>query len=64
MGLNNKLCKDPVYWCRLHQIWLSDEDVKKKKCREKPDVWMIETRRCTNLEKKDFSEYMRKLRKK
>lgn len=30
MGLDNKICKNPIYWCRLHQIWLSEDDAKKK----------------------------------
>ena len=29
MGLDNKICKNPAYWCRLHQVCLSDDDVKK-----------------------------------
>lgn len=30
MGLNNRICKSPKYWCRLHEVWLSEEDVKRK----------------------------------
>ena len=52
MGLNNKPCKNPKYWCRLHQVWLSEEDVKIKKCKCKPDMYMIENRQCTNLVEK------------
>ena len=52
MGLNNKPCDNPKYWCRLHQVWLSEEDVKIKKCKCKPDMYMIETRQCTNLARK------------
>ena len=29
MGLNNNICKDPKYWCRLHEIWLSENDIQK-----------------------------------
>lgn len=53
MGLNNKVCRSPAYWCRLHQVWLSEQDVKRKKCLEKPDMRMISTRKCGELEKKD-----------
>ena len=53
MGLNNKICKDPKYWCRLHKVWLSEEDVERKHCKNKLDAYMIEHRRCYNLEKKE-----------
>ena len=32
MGLNNKICSKPAYWCKLHEVWLSEEDVKKRNC--------------------------------
>ena len=54
MGLDNKLCEDPKYWCRLHQVWLSEKDVERKKCRNKPTFDMIGTIECGNLEKRDF----------
>ena len=54
MGLDNKLCTDPKYWCRLHQVWLSEKDDERKKCRCKPTFDMIGTIVCGNLEKKDF----------
>lgn len=50
MELDNKICKNPVYWCRLHQVWLSDEDVKKKQCKQTFD--MVGTYRCGNLVKR------------
>lgn len=53
MGLDNKICKHPTYCCRLHQVWLSEEDVKRKKCRRKDDFDLIGTHRCGNLERKD-----------
>ena len=49
MGLNNMTCKDPKYWCRLHQVWLSEKDAEHKKCNNKTDIYMIDTRRCLNL---------------
>ena len=52
MGLNNKICKNPKYWCRLHQVWLSEKDVELKHCENKPTMDMISTMRCTNLVKK------------
>lgn len=51
MGLDNKTCKNPAYWCRLHKVWLSEEDVKRKRCKDKPTFDMIGTHRCWNLEK-------------
>ena len=52
MGLNNQICKNPVYWCRLHRIWLSEEDVTRKACKFKMDFDLFGTHRCGNLEKK------------
>ena len=52
MGLNNRIWKSPKYWCRLHEVWLSEEDVKRKKCKEKPTFDMRSTYKCRCLEKK------------
>lgn len=52
MGLGNKTCRQPEYWCRLHRVWLSGEDVQRKKCREKQDFDMLGTHRCSCLERK------------
>ncbi len=52
MGLNNQVCKDPKYWCRLYQVWLSKEDVEKKKCRQRPTYDMISTYSCKCLEER------------
>lgn len=49
MGLNNKTCRNPKYWCRLHQVWLSEEDAKKKHCMNKQTYDMISTYVCTSL---------------
>ena len=56
MGLNNKPRKFPKYWCRLHQVWLAESDVKRKHCKERPTMDMIGTRLCTNLVKKNTSK--------
>lgn len=55
MGLDNKICKNPTYWCRLHQVWLSEADVKRRKYRKKPDFDMRGVHRCGNLERKEVS---------
>lgn len=52
MGLYNKTCKNPAYWCRLHQVWLSEEDARRKKCKCKPTFDMIGANRCGHLETK------------
>ena len=53
MGLDNKICTNPVYWCRLHQVWLSEEDVARKRCNNKLTFDMLDTYKCGNLEKKE-----------
>lgn len=55
MGLNNKPCDNPKYWCRLHQVWLSEEDVKRKRCLNKLSADMLDTYRCGNLERKKLN---------
>lgn len=56
MGLDNKICKNPVYWCRLHRVWLSEEDARRKKCKRKDDFDLIGTHRCGNLDRKGWSK--------
>lgn len=52
MGLDNKICKNPVYWYRLHQVWLSEDDVKNKQCKCKQTFDIMCTYRCGNLVKR------------
>jgi len=54
MGFDNKICTNPKYWCRLHEVWLSEKDVKLKGCKEKKTFDMIGTYRCLCLQDKDF----------
>ena len=49
MGLNNQPCTAPRYYCTSHQIYLSEEDIKKKKCLCKPSFDMISTSKCNSL---------------
>lgn len=56
MGLNNKICENPAYWCRLHQVWLSENDVNRKNCKRKPDFDMIGAHLCKNLERKEMMQ--------
>lgn len=53
MGLNNKICKEPAYWCKSKQVWLSEHDAETKQCKNKPDLHMIGTEVCRNLVKLD-----------
>ena len=50
MGLKNKICKNPRYWCRCHQVYLSEEDVQRKHCKAKLSFDMIGRERCYQLE--------------
>lgn len=51
MGLNNTICTDKKYYCRTHMVYLSEEDVKTKKCMCKPTFDMISFTSCKWLEK-------------
>jgi hypothetical protein len=53
MGLDNKICRNPMYWCKLHQVWLSEDDVERKHCKCKLTFDMIGTYRCGCLERKE-----------
>lgn len=57
IGLHNAICSDSVYWCRLHEVWMSEEDVVRKGCKDRRTLDMIATRRCGNIEKRDFQEW-------
>lgn len=50
IGLNGKLCRNPKYWCRLHEIYLSEQDIIKKHCKNKYTFDMISQYECGNLE--------------
>ena len=54
MGLNNTNCTNPQYWCPVHEIWLSEEDVEKKGCRRKMTADMLGIRVCPSLTKKTY----------
>lgn len=54
MGLNNTVCKNPVFWCKIHNVWLSEEDIKLKKCMCKPTFDMMGSIRCGGLAKREI----------
>lgn len=56
MGLNNQICEDPVYFCKSHKIYLSEEDAKCKGCFAKWDLEHIERKKCNALVKKEDYE--------
>lgn len=49
IGLDNKVCENPKYYCKIHLVYLSAEDVKRKKCMCKPTFDMIGTTTCKSL---------------
>jgi hypothetical protein len=58
MGLDGVVCENPAYWCRLHEIWLSEDDVAKKKCLSRMSYNMLEIRKCNCLERKDKNPFI------
>lgn len=58
MGLDGQNCKNPVYWCRLHEVWLSESDVAQKKCLARLTYDMIATRKCNCLERKQSNPFL------
>lgn len=49
MGLDNQICENPKYYCKNHLVYLSEEDVQRKKCTRKPTFDMIGTTSCRSL---------------
>lgn len=60
MGLNGEICEEPAYWCRMHEVWLSEADVAQKKCHAKLTYDMLATRRCNCLERKNENPFLYK----
>lgn len=60
MGLNGVICEDPVYWCRLHEVWLSKSDVEQKKCLSKLTPDMLGTRKCNCIERRENNPFLYK----
>lgn len=59
MGLNGKVCTSPAYWCRLHEVWLSEEDVNRKSCLTRLTYDMITRKRCNCLERKELNPFLK-----
>ena len=59
MGLDGQICKAPVYWCRLHEVWLSQADVERKKCNSRLAYNMLSTYKCNCLEKKNANPFLK-----
>ncbi len=34
LGLNGKLIRNPVIYCKLHDVYLNQKDVKRKRCNQ------------------------------
>lgn len=60
MGLNGEVCKAPAYWCRWHEVWLSESDVALKKCLAKPTYDMLSTRKCNCIERKGDNPFIKR----
>lgn len=58
MGMNGVVCEKPAYWCRLHEVWLSEDDVAKRKCLEKLRPDMLSTHKCNCLERKEKNPFI------
>lgn len=50
MGLNNKICVNPMYWCRRHEVFLSELDAERRHCRNKLTYDMRGYERCSCLQ--------------
>lgn len=46
IGLDGKKCENPVFFCKSHQVYLSEKDANEKKCFHKPTFDMISTVKC------------------
>lgn len=60
MGLNGLACSNPAYWCRMHEVWLSEEDVAKKRCYARLTADMFGYRRCNCLERREKNPFLEK----
>lgn len=60
MGIENRICKNPKYWCRLHQVWLSEEDAISRKCFCRPTYDLISVRKCNCIETKEYNPFLYK----
>lgn len=50
MGLDNTVCANPVAYCISKRVYLSTDDVAKKKCTQKPTIDLIGAFRCNWLQ--------------
>jgi hypothetical protein len=46
IGLFNKECENPAYYCRCHNVFLSAEDAEFKQCLHKPTKDLVGITRC------------------
>lgn len=58
MGLDGVVCEKPAYWCRLHEVWLSEDDVAKKRCLNKMTYDMLGVYRCKCLERREKNPFL------
>lgn len=60
MGIENRICKNLKYWCRLHQVWLSEEDAVNRKCFCRPTYNLMFERKCNCIEIKEYNPFLYK----
>ena len=58
MGLDDKICEDPKYFCMCHKVYLSDADVERKSCMHKMTPDMMGFVKCRWLMESDGYEEM------
>lgn len=61
MGLNNKKCNSPKYFCLSKKIFLSADDVATKSCFHKVNADMLSEQKCNwLLNMNEYDEYRKK----
>lgn len=56
IGLNNIECLNPQFYCKSHNVYLSQADAEKKGCFKKLSADMMEERLCKSLTPIDVYE--------
>lgn len=63
MGLDNKICNNPKYWCTAHEIWLFEQDAIDKGCFNKMTFDMLSVRRCVGLVDRNYYDWLNQINK-
>ncbi len=57
VGLNNQVCSEPKHYCCIHDVWLSEEDSRKRHCRSRDK----DGSGCTGFREDHYSDNIDKL---